>query len=494
MASPHVAGAAALLMDLHPDWTPGQVRSALNTTATTAMTKNDRVTPADPFDRGSGRLRIDRAADAGLTFDTPAADFFAIGAGALPAIDANIASVNAPRMPGSVTTTRTATNVTSGIVRYRATATAPAGSTITVSPKNVVLDPGESVDLTVTISGPGLAPGQYFGEISLEDRDGDRHLHLPVAFAPGQGDLALTQTCAPAAITRPAGRSTCDVTIQNNSRSDTTVDAATHLDQGLRVAGVTGATQTSIRDVEFTADLAGFVPGTPNIAPGSLAGYIPLDGFGVTPIPIGDEQILNFNTAELRVRADRVHPPRGDARTGTSSSGAGRARTSTSSRRRSPIRRAPNNVLAPFWTDLDGTGAPGIFAELLTDGVDDWLVIEWRLNVFGTTSQRVFQAWIGVNGVEDITFAYDPAALPADPAGFPFNVGAENDNGSAGSQIAGLPTEDLRVISAPAIPGGTATYSVVVRGTSPGTHNVTTSATAPIVNGTTTDVDPISVT
>jgi hypothetical protein len=73
-------------------------------------------------------------------------------------------------------------------------------------------------------------------------------------------------------------------------------------------------------------------------------------------------------------------------------------------------------------------------------------------------------------------------------------VGAENDNGSAGSQIAGLPTEDLRVISAPAIPGGTATYSMVVRGTSPGTHNVTTSATAPIVNGTTTDVDPISVT
>ena len=493
MASPHVAGAAALLMDVHPDWTPGQVRSALNTTATTAMTKNDRVTPADPFDRGSGRLRIDRAADAGLTFDTPSADFFAIGGGALPAIDANIASVNAPRMPGSVTTTRTATNVTSGTVRYRATATAPAGSTITVSPKNVVLDPGESVDLTVTISGPGLAPGQYFGEISLEDRDGERHLHLPVAFAPGQGDLALTQTCAPAAITRPDGRSTCDVTIQNNSRSATTVEAATHLDQGLRVAGVTGATQTSIRDVELTADLAGFVPGTPDIAPGSLAGYIPLDGFGVTPIPIGDEQIINFNTSSF-VYGQTVYTRLGVSSNGYLVVGGGTGADVDLVPQTFPDPARPNNVLAPFWTDLDGTGAPGIFAATLTDGVDDWLVIEWRLNVFGTTSQRVFQAWIGVNGIEDITFAYDPAALPADPAGFPFNVGAENDDGSAGSQIAGLPTEDLRVTSAPAIPGGTATYSVVVRGTSPGTHHVTTSATAPIVNGTTTDVDPISVT
>ncbi|MGH9005606.1 MAG: S8 family serine peptidase, partial [Acidimicrobiia bacterium] len=65
MASPHVAGAAALLMDLHPDWTPGQVRSALNTTATTAMTKTDQVTPADAFDMGSGRLRVDRAATPG---------------------------------------------------------------------------------------------------------------------------------------------------------------------------------------------------------------------------------------------------------------------------------------------------------------------------------------------------------------------------------------------------------------------------------------------
>jgi hypothetical protein len=138
----------------------------------------------------------------------------------------------------------------------------------------------------------------------------------------------------------------------------------------------------------------------------------------------------------------------------------------------------PNNVLAPFWTDLDGTGAPGIFAAVLTDGVNSWIVVESRLNVFGTASLRVFQTWIGINGVEDITYAYDPANLPADPFGFPFLVGAENSAGQ-GEMNAILPTEDLRVTTSDPIPGGTATYAVHVRGKKPGLGKVRTELVTP---------------
>jgi hypothetical protein len=80
--------------------------------------------------------------------------------------------------------------------------------------------------------------------------------------------------------------------------------------------------------------------------------------------------------------------------------------------------------------------------------VNSWFVVEWRLHVFATLSLRTFQVWIGINGVEDISFTYDPAALPADP-GFPFVVGAEDASGCRGDRIVGLPTEELRVTSTP---------------------------------------------
>ena len=54
--------------------------------------------------------------------------------------------------------------------------------------------------------------------------------------------------------------------------------------------------------------------------------------------------------------------------------------------------------MAPFWTDLDGTGAPGILVGLLTGGGRSWIVVEYRVNVFGTTDQRRFQVWIGTGG------------------------------------------------------------------------------------------------
>ena len=66
-------------MDAHPTWTPGQVKSALMTTATTNVVKEDTTTPADPFDIGAGRIRIDLADDVPLTLDETAHDLLRDG-------------------------------------------------------------------------------------------------------------------------------------------------------------------------------------------------------------------------------------------------------------------------------------------------------------------------------------------------------------------------------------------------------------------------------
>jgi hypothetical protein len=106
--------------------------------------------------------------------------------------------------------------------------------------------------------------------------------------------------------------------------------------------------------------------------------------------------------------------------------------------------------------------------------------------VWGTLSERVFQTWIGVNGVEDITFNYPPGNLPADP-GQALVIGAENENGSGGEALPPgvLPTEDLAVVSSDPIPGGSVSYTVDVRGDRRGSAVVKSYARSTGVLGTT---------
>lgn len=494
MSSPHVAGSAALILALNPTFTPGQVKSALETTAKTQVTKPDRVTPADPFDYGGGRIDLTKAGDPGLTFDETAADYAASATDPLNRIDLNVPSVNAPTMPGAITAERVVKNVTSQTMRFTASGTTVDGADITVQPRNFQVKPGQTQQLTITITAPGLPDGQYFGQVDLRQTDGSRALHLPVAFFRQEGIVPIDQTCSPSTIAKNTGLSTCTVTVQNNSLQDAQVTATSTLSDQLRINSLTGATAINSKTATTTATLSGRQPDSPAIAPGSLFGYIPLDAFGVTPIQIGDEQAINFNVPPF-VFAGQTYNRLGVTSDGYSVAGG----TSGSADiqfvpQTLPDPARPNNVLASYWTDLDGTGAPGILATTLTDGVSDWIVIEWRLNVFGTNNLKVFQQWIGVNGAEDITYAYDPANLPGSPpAGFGLTVGAENFDGTAGSQITGPPVEDYRVQSTPGAPGGSLSYTMTVKGVHSGAGSVTTETSTPLVKGITIEVDKITV-
>ena len=63
MAAPHVAGAAALLLQLHPSWTPAQVKSALMSTAGSAWQDTARTTEARVPLEGAGLVALPTAAD-----------------------------------------------------------------------------------------------------------------------------------------------------------------------------------------------------------------------------------------------------------------------------------------------------------------------------------------------------------------------------------------------------------------------------------------------
>ncbi|WP_460850063.1 S8 family serine peptidase, partial [Phytohabitans suffuscus] len=432
MSAPHIAGAAILLKALHPGWSPGQIKSAMMTTAYQGVVKEDLTTPADPFDYGSGRVDLKKAQKPGLTFDETAERMLAIGNDPVNAVHLNLPSINAPTMPGRLTTVRTAKNVTSGSQTYRVHVKSPAGSKITVTPAVFTLGAGKSRALTITVTASGLS-GQQFGQVILDPVQSNLPtLRLPVAFVPQQGDVSLTSECAPAQLVFK-GTAECTITATNDSFGDATADLLTTLNDNLKFSGVDGATIVAPRRVvKNGVALAGAQPGVPSLAPGTTAGYIPLAAFGVVPEPIGDEEIINFNVPPF------VYGGQTYARIGIDSNGYAIVGGGTSEDNNCceltqiPDPARPNNVLAPFWTDLDGTNDQGIRATVLTDGVSDWLVLEWQVDVWGTNSNRHFQIWIGLNGEEDIVFAYDPTALPAAPTGQDLIVGAENVNGSGG--------------------------------------------------------------
>nr|WP_245653095.1 S8 family serine peptidase [Herbidospora sakaeratensis] len=494
MSSPHVAGAAALVFAANPGWTPGQVKSALETTARTNVTKQDRVTPADPFDMGGGRIDLSQAYNSVLTIDETAADFAISADDPLNRIDLNIPSVNAPTMPGQITTTRTVKNVTGEEVEYTSRGkTTTAGTHITVTPERFTVPAGGTKELTITISAPDVPDGQYFGEIDLRQEDGNKDHRIPVAFYRQEGTIPVDQTCAPTTIPKNA-ETTCTVTVSNGTLDDTEVTATSVLDGRLRLNSVTGATQVSSQEATVTTTLDGRQPDEPVITPGGLFGYIPLDAFGTAPVPVGDEQAVNFTVPAYRFAGQTF------TRIGITSNGylvAGGTNGSADIQftpQTLPDDTRPNGVLAPFWTDLDGTGAPGVYATTLTDGVSDWIVVEWRVNLYGTNSLRTFQTWIGVNGVEDISFAY-PGALPYPGDAYGLTVGAENSDGTAGSQIpAGTGvTSDYTITSTPGAPGETLTYTMKVKGAITGVGSVTTSVVTDQVKGVTQEVDKITV-
>ena len=75
MSGPHVAGAAALIRQAQPDWTPIEVKSAMMMTAVKEGTKDDFSGPWDWDDVGSGRVDLTKAALAGLVMDETFTNF-----------------------------------------------------------------------------------------------------------------------------------------------------------------------------------------------------------------------------------------------------------------------------------------------------------------------------------------------------------------------------------------------------------------------------------
>ncbi len=193
MASPHTAGALALVAAVQPDWTPAEVQSALMTTAETAVKDTDG-TDADWHDMGSGRIDLTKVAKAGLVFDTTYAQYVA----ANPASGGDVRQLNLASMAdnnclGECSWTRTATATDTGVGTWTAEVTSQSPDvSLSVDTSSFTLAAGESADLTVSADVTGAATGEWaYGTLTLTPPAGSSApvAHLPIGVLPSSAVL-----------------------------------------------------------------------------------------------------------------------------------------------------------------------------------------------------------------------------------------------------------------------------------------------------------------
>ncbi len=504
MSSPHSAGASALVKAAHPDWTPAEIKSALMTSSAQGVVKEDGTTPFDPFDAGAGSIRVDKAVHPTLVFNETFENFVSSIGVALDRVNLNIPSVDATTMPGTLTTFREARNVTGVDQQFDALIQSPPGATITVQKDNTFGVPaGQRRRLSITISAPTLDDGQYFGRVTLDPKkDGYNDVTIPIAFFKKQGTISLKHTCSPTTFPRRTGFSHCTVAAQNLN--------AAPADVQLKVENGSAQDRLDYSNVSPPGSLIGGNQGvqwqgtlTPALAPkvtgitsGGLFGYLPLSAFGIAPVPgVGDETIVNFAVPAFKY-GQEVYTRFGVDSNGYVVVGGGTAQDNECCPPQTfPNPGRPNNVLAPFWSDLNPGAGGAVRVAELTDGTNSWLVIEWTaVPVFGTTKVQSFQIWLQEGATEKVTYEYGTMQGP-DPA-TPFNVGAENRDGTSGVNVGSAPAtgSELTVMTTGPTPGGSVSIEFAVSSRRAGTFLSIASLTSNLTPGITQQVVTLTVT
>ncbi|MEV0430912.1 S8 family serine peptidase [Micromonospora sp. NPDC050495] len=177
-ATPHVAGAAALLKQQHPDWDWQRIKTTLMTTA-------DAYDDLYPYSTGTGRLDLPDATTETLQLNRGNVDF-----GFLRYPNGKEPRTIELTLTNTGTDPRTVTLTDHVLDANRDPA---PESLLTVSLSEVTIAPGGTERVTVTLTPGNAAPGHYFGAVVLTG-EGLKRIALPTSFfiEPPRHDLRLT--------------------------------------------------------------------------------------------------------------------------------------------------------------------------------------------------------------------------------------------------------------------------------------------------------------
>ncbi|XP_059318742.1 subtilisin-like protease SBT2.5 [Lycium ferocissimum] len=197
MATPHIAGIAALIKQKHPGWSPAAITSAMMTTADVTgrsstpilAQQTNQLSPATPFDFGAGLVNPSRAIDPGLVFkasfkhyvlflcSVPGVDEMsvrrAVGVGCPNkkkawCSDLNTPSVTISNLVGSRNVIRRVTNVGGVDEKYEVIVQEPLGVSVSVTPKVFKIIANASRHINIVLNATQTTNVYSFGEIVFQ--------------------------------------------------------------------------------------------------------------------------------------------------------------------------------------------------------------------------------------------------------------------------------------------------------------------------------------
>ncbi len=336
---------------------------------------------------------------------------------------------------------------------------------------------------------------------------------MPVAFFHKPGDVALDNTCGGTGVVNDLATvhkgdtKPCRVTVTNLSANTAHVSVRVGAPNKLPILNYSPASKSGNGFV-WNGTLSPALPPdvqtlyNPDVV---FGGFFDISVFGDDySIPgFTDESYFNFAPNAPVGFGDEVYDTVGVVSNGYLVLGGATTADVQYVPQDMPDASPPNNVLAPFWTDLNPDDGGKFYYASFGDTDPNappacYSAFEWKdypvwsSSHNGANGTETFEIWMlsadcaAYFGAQASSIALDYGAIEVPGGSTPFNVGAENRLGTSAAAL-GLNTMPdsggYVVIVGESSPGGSATLHYDVLGKKVGRFNVTASMTSDVTQG-----------